>query len=164
MKRFILLVSIFLIVAKVLFSQTMPVPINLQCALFKKIFSYNKTLQTKGIKLAILYTDSSIKDEVVESFKQFGLFPTLVNNNDIGNVINNFTVIYITPGCGSIKALTDKHQVFSISGLPSLAEKSEASVAIGIESGKPKILINKKKVESEGQELSPDLLKIAKIL
>ena len=146
------------------FAQKMPVPVNLQVALFKKIFNYNKTLESKGVKLAIVYTDAGIKDEVVEGFKQFGMFPVPVSVNDLEKVITNYTVIYVTPGCGSLNYITDKYKVFSVSGAPSLAEKGEVSLAIGIESGKPRILLNKKKVESEGQELSPELLKIAKIL
>ena len=164
MKRSVLFITILLTTSAIEFAQKMPVPVNLQVALFKKIFNYNKTLESKGIKLAIIYTDSGIKDEVVEGFKQFGMFPVPVSVNEIEKVIANYTVIYITPGCGSLNYITDKYKVFSVSGAPTLAEKGEVSVAIGIDSGRPKILVNKKKVESEGQELSLDLLKIAKIL
>ncbi len=164
MKRFFSIVILVLTICEIGYAQAMPVPANLQGALFKKIFNYNKTLQAKGIKLVIVYTDAAIKDEVVEGFKQFGLFPTAVSFNNIEKEIGNFNVAYITPGCGSTKLITDNNKVFSISGLSSLAEKGEVSVAIGVEGGKPKIIINKKKLDSEGQEVSADLLKVAKIL
>lgn len=164
MKRLILFVLLLAAANEIVFAQEMPVPVKLQVAMFKKIFNYNVTLQSKGVKLAVVYGDADIKDEVIDGFKQVGLFPTAVNVNDIEKQITNYTVFYITPDCGSLKAITDKHKVFSISGLPSLAEKGVVSIAIGVEGGKPKILVNKKKSESEGQELSPDLLKIAKVL
>ncbi len=164
MKRLILFVVLFAAANEIVLAQDMPVPIKLQVAMFKKIFNYNVTLQSKGVKLAVVYGDARIKDELIDGFKQFGLFPTAVSATDIEKQIANYNVVYVTPGCGSLKSLTDKHKVFSISGLSSLAEKGEISIAIGVEGGKPKILINKKKIESEGQELSPDLLKIAKVL
>lgn len=164
MKKFSALIFILLFSVGNIHPQPMQVPANLQGALFKKIFNYNKTLQAREIKLAVVYGDEKIKDEIIDGFKQAGLFPTPVRINDIEKQILNYTVIYITPGCSSLKALTDKYKVFSISAYSSFAESGEVSVAIGVESGKPKILINKKKIESEGQELSPDLFKIAKIL
>jgi len=164
MKKFILIITLIVAVSEVSFAQEMPVPVNLQGALFKKIFNFNKTLLSNGIKLAVVFGDAGIKDEVIEAFKQFGFFPSSVSINDIEKEIKNYTVVYITPGCRSLKSLSDKNKVFTISGLPSLAEKGEVSIAIGVESGRPKILINKKKAEAEGQELAPDLLKISKIL
>ena len=149
---------------EIVFTQEMPVPLKLQVAMFKKIFNYNVTLQSKGIKLAVVYGDAGIKDDVIDGFKQFGLFPTAVSANEIEKQIANYSVVYVTPRCGSIKSITDKYKVFSISGVASLAEKGEVSIAIGVEGGKPKILVNKKKIESEGQELSSDLLKIVKVL
>lgn len=164
MKRLILFVLLLAAANEIVFAQVMPVPVKLQVAMFKKIFNYNATLQSKGVKLAVVYGDADIKDELIDGFKQFGLFPTAVNVNDIEKQIANYSVVYVTPGCGSLKLVTDKYKVFSISGVASLAEKGEVSIAIGVEGGKPKILVNKKKIESEGQELSPDLFKIAKIL
>ena len=45
-----------------------------------------------------------------------------------------------------------------------VAEDGNVAIGIGVEGGKPKIIVNLKQLKAEGQELSADLLKIAKVI
>ena len=53
------------------FAQEMAVPANLQAALFRKIFAFDKTLAAKGnVEVAVI---GSGADEVVSAFKDAGV-------------------------------------------------------------------------------------------
>lgn len=163
------MVSVFrfvtvLILCSSVVGQQMAVPMKLQGALFKKIFQMNKSLNSKELKMAVLYQNESHRDEVIEGFKQYGIFPEGVTLKELEKQIQQYNVVYITPGSPSIKSLADKNKLFTITGVPELVEEGEASVGIGVEGGKPKIIVSKKKLQAEGQELTPELLKIAKVL
>ena len=135
------------------FAQEMPVPANLQAALFKKIFSFNKTLQAKGnVEVAVLGGGSG---EVVSAFKEVGL-----NVKAVDQVPPGASVVYVMPGATPPK----QKGVFSISGVPSYVESGKVSVGVGIDGGKPKIIVHLAQLKAEGQEMSADLLNIAKVI
>ena len=138
------------------FAQDMAVPPNLQAALFKKIFAFNKTLTAKGnVEVAVIGAGA---DEVVSAFKEAGVNAKAVSE------IGSASVVYVMPGAVSPKAQSASKGVLSISGVPSNAEEGKVAVGIGVEGGKPKIIINMAQLKAEGQELSADLLKIAKVI
>ena len=68
------------------------------------------------------------------------------------------------PGVTSTKQQSASKGILSISGVPSYAENGSVSIGLGVEDGKPKIIINMSQLKAEKQELSADLLKIAKII
>jgi hypothetical protein len=138
------------------FAQDMAVPANLQAALFKKIFSFNKTLTAKGnVEVAVIGAGS---DEVVSAFKSVGV------NAKATDQIGGASVVYVMPGTPSPKAQTSSKGVLSISGVTSFVEEGKVAIGLGVEGGKPKIIINMAQLKAEGQELSADLLKIAKVI
>lgn len=141
-------------------SQEMPVPVNLQAALFKKIFTFDKTLQSKSVEVAILSADGSAT-EVVNSFKEAGINVKVVNGNSIPE---GATIIYVMPGIESPKQQSAQKKVLSISGVTSFVESGKVAVGLGVEGGKPKIIVNMAQLKAEGHELSADLLKIAKVI
>jgi len=53
----------------------MPVPPDLQVAIFKKVFNYDKSIQGGSPKMLVAFTDTSagIKDQVVKAFKDAGV-------------------------------------------------------------------------------------------
>ena len=138
------------------FAQDMAVPANLQAALFKKIFAFNKTLAAKGnVEVAVIGAGA---EEVISAFKQAGV------NAKVASDIGSASVVYVMPGTASPKAQSAAKGVLSISGIPSNAEEGKVAIGIGVEGGKPKIIINMAQLKAEGQELSADLLKIAKVI
>jgi YfiR/HmsC-like len=138
------------------FAQDMAVPANLQAALFKKIFSFDKTLTAKGsVEVAVI---GSGADQIVAAFKDAGI------NAKAASDIGSASVVYIMPGTASLKSQSASKGVLSISGVTSYVENGNVAIGLGVEGGKPKIIINMSQLKAEGQELSSDLLKIAKVI
>jgi hypothetical protein len=135
------------------------VPVNLQAALFKKIFSFDKTLQAKGsFEVAVLGTGG---DGVASAFKEAGINAKAIAGEQVPG---GFAVVYVMPGITSTKSQTSSKGVLSISGESSFVENGKVAIAIGTEGGKPKIIVNMGQLKAEGQELSSELLKISKVI
>jgi hypothetical protein len=141
-------------------AQGMDVPVNLQAALFQKIFMFNKTLQAKGIEVAVLSADDS-GNEVASAFNAAGINAKVVKG---GSVPAGVTVVYVMPGVSTPKEHCAKNGIFSISGVGANAENGGVAIGIGVEGGKPKIIVNAAQLKAESQEVSADLLKIAKVI
>ena len=132
------------------------VPANLQAALFKKIFAFDKTLQSKGIEVAVLGGG----DDIVSAFKEAGVNVKAASGSQVPGGVS---VVYVV-GAASTKQQTASKGILSISGDVSNVESGKVAIALGIEGGKPKIIINMAQLKAEGQELSADLLKIARVI
>jgi hypothetical protein len=130
---------------------------NLQAALYKKIFSFDKTLATKGnFEITVIGSGS---DEIVTAFKAAGL-----NAKSADQISAGTAVVYLMPGASSTKTQTAAKKILSISGSAPLVENGTVAIGIGTEGGKPKILIHIGQLKSEGHEISSDLLQLAKII
>jgi len=141
------------------FAQEMSVPPNLQAALFKKIFSFNKTLTSKGnVEVAVLGNGG---DAVASALKEVGVNAKAVGGDQIPS---GASVVYVMPGATSPKQQSASKGVLTISGVSSYVEDGKVAIGLGVEAGKPKIIINMAQLKAEGQELSADLLKIAKVI
>jgi YfiR/HmsC-like len=141
------------------FAQDMAVPVKLQSVLFKKIFAFDKTLVAKGsYEVAVIGSSS---DEVVAAFKEAGINVKAVSGDQVPA---DAAVVYIMPGVSSTKQQTASKGVLSISGVTSSVENGDVAIGLGVEGGKPKIIVNMNQLKAEGQELSADLLKISKVI
>ena len=141
------------------YAQEMAVPVNLQSVLFKKIFAFDKTLSAKGdFQVAVIGNSGA---DVVSAFKQAGVNVKAVSGDQIPSDVS---VVYLMPGTTNTKQQTAANGVLSISGVASYAENGNVAIGIGTEGGKPKIIINMSQLKAEGQDLSSELLKIAKII
>jgi hypothetical protein len=143
------------------YSQEMPVPVNLQAALFKKIFAFDKTLQSKGSVEVIVLSGDGSGDDVAAAFKASGVNARAVKG---GQVPAGASVVYVMPGVTPPKQACAQKGVLSISGATSYVESGRVSIGLGLEGGKPKIIIHIGQLKAEGQELSADVLKIARII
>jgi hypothetical protein len=151
-KMSIILLFLVTVLSTNIFAQD--VPANLQAALFKKIFAFDKTLQSKGVNVAVLGGG----DEIVAAFKDAG-----VNASAAGSIPGGATVVYVAGGA-SVKSQTASKGILSITGDIASVEAGKVAIGIGTEGGKPKIVINLAQSKAEGQELSADLLKIARVI
>lgn len=149
-----------LMTAKI-YSQEMPVPINLQAALFKKIFAFDKTLQAKGNPEVIILSGDEGADDVAAAFKAAGVNAKIIKGSQPPA---GAAVVYVMPGTASPKQACAQKGVLSISGVTSFAESGKVAIGLGLEGGKPKIIIHLGQLKAEGQELSADILKIARIV
>lgn len=146
-------------------AQEIPVPVNLHVVLLKKVFSLNKNLQGKQVKVVIVFTDASsiIKDEALTGFVAIGIQATACKLPQMAREAGDADVIYIAPGAGAAQKFCEDKGILSITGMPSLTENGTTSVAIGIEAGKPKVFIHLPRTKAEKQEFSSDLFKVARV-
>jgi hypothetical protein len=149
----------------ILEAQHMAVPANLQAAIFKKIFGFDKTLQAKGkIEVAIVYGDGVAKDAIVAAFSDLGISAVPMKSDQVSQGLGNATIAYIVPGGVPPKQLCTRNRILSISGLPSFVENGQVSIGLSVEGGKPKILIHKGQLRAEGHELAEEILNMARII
>lgn len=155
-KTIFMVIAIICVMSLNCFAQE-TVPLNIQTVLFKKIFGFDKTLVSKGkIEVAVL---GSGGDAVASAFKEIGISAKASSGDQIPD---GTTVVYFTSG--SIKSHTASKGILSISGSSSLVESGKVAIGLGIEGGKPKIIIHMGQLKAEGQELSAELLKISKVI
>jgi hypothetical protein len=163
--RIILLMFGIACFAGALTAQHMAVPANLQTAIFKKIFGFDKTLQDKGrIEVAVIYGDVAAKDAIVAAFNDLGIPAVPIKSDQAGSGIGSATVVYVTPGGVPPKQLCINNQILSISGVPSFVENGQVSIGLSVEGGKPKIIIHRGQLKAEGQELAKEILSMAKVI
>jgi hypothetical protein len=151
---------IFYTVVSILISaslQAQDLPANLQAALFKKIFAFDKTLESKQIEVVVLGSG----DGIVAAFKEAGISAKAVSGNQLPAGVN---VVYVNQGVTATKSQSASKGVLSISGTVSLVENGQVAIGLTVEGGKPKIVVNLPQLKAEGHEIAADLLKIAKII
>jgi hypothetical protein len=151
---------IFYTVVSILISaslQAQDLPANLQAALFKKIFAFDKTLESKQIEVVVLGSG----DGIVAAFKEAGISAKAVSGNQLPAGVN---VVYVNQGVTATKSQSASKGVLSISGTVSLVENGQVAIGLSVEGGKPKIVVNLPQLKAEGHEIAADLLKIAKII
>jgi hypothetical protein len=152
----------------ILFSlaEDMPVPTDLQGAIFKKVFSFDRSIPEGAAKIVVAYTDSSAeqKDHIVKAFKDCGVAASAIKADQVSGSIAGANVLYILPGVFGARQICQKNRILCITGIPSLVESGEASIGLAIVDNKPKILVHLRELKAEGQELSANLLQLAKII
>lgn len=155
----------FLQQSTVLIAQEIPVPVKLHIVLLKKVFSLCKTLQGKQIKVVVVFSGSSsvVKDEALTNFTAIGIQATACRINQLSQEAADADVIYITPGADAAQKFCESNGILSVTGMPILTETGRTTVAVGIESGKPKVFIHLPRSKVEKQEFSSDLFKVAKL-
>jgi hypothetical protein len=142
------------------------VPAELQVAIFKKIFGFDKTLQPGALKVLIAFTENSVdlKDQVAKAFQASGVAVAAAKAEQLPASLNGINVLYLTPGVSAARQICQKNGILSITGTPSLVESGEASVGLIVLDNKPKILVHLKQLKAEGHELSANLLQLAKVI
>jgi hypothetical protein len=147
------------------YSQIMPVPENIQAALLPKVLKFNTTLsEKKTVRMLIVYDNNSriSKDEFLKELRS--VFEVkAISSNEIEQNITNTDLVYFMPGLQDKALICKKYKVLSVSGISQYVEDGQVSLAFGILNNKPKIYINIKSLEAEGQNLSSDILRIAKV-
>jgi hypothetical protein len=147
----------------------MPVPTNLQVALLKKIFDYDRTLPTqRAVRVAVVHEgpEGASTRELVKEFRNGGVEATALPVGSLEGSLGSIDVLYVSPGVdpGLVQGWCVRQRVLSVSGLPDLATTGKVSVGIGLKDQKPEILVHIRRVKSEGHELASGLLNLATVI
>ncbi len=143
----------------------MPVPENIQAALLPKVLKFNPKLSDKTtIKMLIVYDNNSqnTKDAFI---KELGVAIEVkaILSFELEENISGYDLVYFMPGLDDLSIICKTHKVLSVTGISQYVEEGRISLGIGIQNNKPKIFVNLTSLEKEGQSLSSDILRIAKI-
>ncbi len=150
-------------------AQEMPVPPKLQAALFQKIFAYDKTLGgAAAAKVLVVYPDAAPgpRDELVRSFTELGVSVTSAKLSGLAGAIGGSNVVYLLGGAGTeaAKEMCAQHKVLAVSGVPAYADSGTVAVALDTVDDRPKILVNMAALHASEHQLSPDLLRLARVI
>ena len=149
-------------------AQDATVPADIQAAIFKKVFAYVRTLSPASPPpILILYDDASTKsmDEIRKAFEQLRIDAVGVKEADLANRIRDgSTVVYVATPRGSFRQIFQKTRSLSITGLPLLVQRGDASIGLALEESKPKILVNMSELKAEGHEVASNLLQLAQLI
>ena len=141
-------------------------PINIQAALLTKVLKLNPKLAEKAeYKILIVYNNSSkvSKDELISELTSKKMNVKAVLLYELEQNIKNCDVVYFMPGLQDKDGICKAYKVLSITGVSKYVEDGDVSVAFGLINDKPKIFINVTSLKMEEQNLSSDLLRIAKV-
>ena len=150
-------------------SESMAIPIDIQSAVFTKIFSYDKNLKGVG-QIEVFIVGAEKEDQtahdLAEAFRQVGASPAVVGSAPLEGLLSPNAVVYLLPEAdfSEMKRLCGESSVLTISGVPSLVEQGHASVGLGEKDGKTEIIVNLPRLKEEGHELSAQLLKLARVI
>lgn len=160
-----LLLLAFLLVGTYSFSQNLQVPENIQSALITKVLKYNPKLSNVDrLKMLIVYDYNSQKSKnefLRNSSKDLEIRAVL--QNDLDQYIANYHLVYFMPGTNPQNNLCKHYKIISVTGTPDFVENGQVSLGFGLKNNKPIIYVNLTSLEREGQSLSTDILRIAKI-
>jgi hypothetical protein len=148
-------------------AQDMPIPVRIHVALLKKVFSFNRTLQNNAApKVVIVFTDpsASVKDAALKAFTEIGIPATAMKLDQALKALGEADVVYVAPGAEAVQKVCDDRNIFTITGIPGLVESGKVAVGIGAEAGKPKVYVNMALMKAQKQELTSDLLRVAKVI
>ncbi len=163
--RIIIFLFILIAATNNSYSQNMPVPENIQAALLPKVLRFNPTLlQKTKIRILIVYDHNSqtSKDEFVKELElSMDVIPVL--SDELEKYITNCDLVYFMPGNQDKATICKTYNVLSVTGISQYVEQGKISLAFGLQNNKPKIFINLSSLEKEGQSLSSELFRIAKV-
>jgi hypothetical protein len=141
------------------------VPLNLQAAIFKKVFSMNPGLSgNPGVAVVHGGGDDAEMAEAVKELTGAGLLATAVPLAGAEGKLGDYKVVYLCKGSGSLAPACASAGKLTICGDTDLVRGGNATVGIGLSAGKPKILLKKSRVKAEGQEFNSSLLNLAEII
>lgn len=147
------------------------VPLQVQAVFFKKIISFDQTLEgTADPKVVVLHADDAGADDVdavLKAFRAARLNVSSAKASAAATSLNGVSVVYLLGSVASpsLKELCIKQQVLSMSGSAAHAVSGQVGIALGTKTdGKPEIIVNVEVVKSQGHRLSSSLLNLARVI
>jgi hypothetical protein len=145
---------------------TSTVPPEMQAFLFKKLLAYDYVLKG-SIKILVAHANNEpAAKELFDAFKRTGLDVQMAQTQDLEKSVDEINVVYFLPGADtpSSRSLCEERKILSITGTKEAVENGFVSIGLGINEGKPQIVVNLKRVKAEGHQLSSQLLVVSKVL
>lgn len=141
------------------------VPLNLQAAIFKKVFGMNPGLAgNPSVAVVFAPGDEAESAEALKELTGAGVLASTVPLAGAAAKLGDFKVAYLCKGSASLAGTCATAGKLTICGDSDLVRAGNATVGIGLSAGKPKILLRKSRVKAEGQEFNASLLSLAEVV
>lgn len=148
--------------------EELSVPPEMQAAIFKKIFGYDRVLSVAAPRVRIAYAPefAAAAKELARAFDTAGVpaeYAVLEQAHQLGAT----NVLYVLASAvpAPLRESCAKAKALSISSFPALAERGEVSVALKMKAnGRPEIIVHMGRLGAESHELSASLLALARVI
>lgn len=142
------------------------VPVELQAALFVRIFQQDRSLTAGGALVVLVVGAEAETAPVVKAFRGVGIAAKGVEPEGLARELPGGRVAYLLPGPAAAQQADEATaaKLLVVSGDATLAEKGVVAIAIGVEGGKPKILVHEKRLGEAGHTLSEQIRQLAKVV
>ncbi len=144
------------------------VALTLQGAILAKALNYDQTLGGRSPKVMIIAksADGNAK-RLAAAFTKLGADVRTATPGRFGALEAGWAdAAYVFTGqlTSKVRELCKKHRVLSMSEWTADVERGQASAAVGVNKGKPQLVINVTRVGAEGHRFSSRLLKLARVI
>ena len=154
-------------VSNYLAAQEMPIRVETQAEIFRRIFLFNKSFEgKKKLKVAVVYSSVSAetKDAIVAAFQAQGISAVAIPESALEQNIDDVQAVYISQGVLTAEKVCAQFRILSITGIPTLARNGKASIALGTKNGKASIIVHRQQLKNESQQMSAELLQMAQVI
>jgi hypothetical protein len=147
-------------------AQTELLPTTIQASLFIKVLKFNTKLSEKQqINMLIVYNNGTRreKEELFSELTHRKIKVKAVLLSELEENIKSIDAVYFMPGLQDKNGICKANKVLTFTGVSKYVEEGNASIAFALLNDKPKILINVTSLKNEDQNISSELLRIAKV-
>jgi len=144
-----------------------PLTPGVQAIMFSKMFSYISLYEKSKPKILVVYEKTDNSASVMsEAFEREGIESTIAEVELLPDLINKYSVIYLTKGLSisKLKKYLKGTHILTLSGDPDDVLSGEASISVGLEKNKPKIIINYAQLQRESCQISAELFNLALVI
>jgi hypothetical protein len=146
-------------------AQMLPLTPGVQAIMFSKIFSYVKTIDDPARVSVLVVVTPDVEDPaaIVEAFENEKIDAGSRNPEEALKAIGAGSIVYFPAGVETraFRETLERYGGLSLSGDPAAVERGDASIGVGLQNRKAKILINLPRLEAERHKISSELMNLA---
>jgi hypothetical protein len=163
-----------------LFADDILVPMDVQIALFAKIWKFDRTFKPgTTVRLGVIYQEkyrpsANVASQLLAAIQATNLpiHCTLIDLDEQATLreripSNGFDMFYVTPlraiDVRTIAEISRAHQIKTITGVPAYVSDGLA-VGIGLLNQRPLIIVNLRGARAEGSDFNSVLLKLSRVI
>jgi len=149
-------------------AQITPATPGIQAIMFSKILSYVRTIdEGDSYTVLVVYdANSGQPSDIINSFREEGLNVIISKVSEIESEIDKTPILYLPSRLSeeSIKKLNSYKNKLLITGNPEYALNGSASLSVGLEDERIKILVNLGVLEGNNHQVSSELINLARVI
>jgi len=162
-----------------IFAEDVLVPMDVQVALFTKIWKLDRTFPGPPVRIGVIYQEeyrpsANVATQLLAAIRAAGLpiHCTLIDLDEQATVrqripTQGFDVFYVTPlraiDIGTIAEISRANRIRTITGVTEYVAAG-LGVGIGLLKQRPRIVINLRGTRAEGSEFRAQLLKLSRVI